>query len=100
VGFTFNSRNFGNTNTQPRLEVTALSSPKALIDSIACVDGNIIVSFSATTNSVYRLQRADAVEGAPWVDILTVPAEAAPTNIVYVDGLTNGLGFYRLSVSP
>jgi hypothetical protein len=100
VGFTFNSRNFGNTNAQPRLELTALLSPKAVIDSIACVGGNIVVSFSATTNWVYRLQRADAVEGGgPWVDVLTVPAQAAPTNIVYVEGLTNSRGFYRLSVS-
>jgi hypothetical protein len=101
VGLTFNSRNFGNTNAQPRLELTVLENPKARIDSIASDGRNILVSFVAVTNWVYRLQRADAIEsGGAWVDVFTLPAQAEPTNVVYLDGLTNSRGFYRLSVSP
>jgi len=78
-----------------------LENPKALIDSIAYGGGNVLVGFIAATNWVYRLQRADSIgNGATWVDVLTVPAQAAPTNFVYVEGLTNSRGFYRLLVSP
>jgi len=100
VGFTFNSRNFGNTNAQPALEVTALPNPRPGIDSVAAAGGNISVGFSVTTNWTYRLQRADTLPGrGAWVDVLIVPSQLSPTNVVYVEGLTNSRAFYRLSVS-
>lgn len=99
VGFTFNSRDFGNTNAQPRLEFTALSNPKPMIDSIASVDGNIVVSFSATTNWAYRLERTDFLPGN-WTDVLTIAAQSSPTNVVFVDPPIGARAYYRLSVSP
>jgi hypothetical protein len=102
IGFTFNSRDFGNTNAQPALEVTALANPRPVIDGIVSGDGNVVVTFRATTNWVYRLQRSDSlggVPGAPWADVLTIPAQISPTNVVYAAQQTNGCGFYRLSLS-
>lgn len=102
VGFNFNSRDFGNTNAQPRLEVTAVPNPRPIIDSITQADGNIVVSFSATTNWVYRLQRRESVAGTPsgtWTDVLRITGQQSMTNVAFVDGLTNSQAFYRLSVS-
>jgi hypothetical protein len=103
VGFTFNSRNFGNTNAQPWLEVTAVANPRPAIDSITLAGRNVLVSFGATTNWTYRLQRADALPAVgtgTWSDVLIVPPQALPTNVVYIDGATNAAAFYRLAVSP
>jgi len=103
VGFTFNSRNFGNTNAQPRLDVTALPNPRPMFDSVASMGEDIVVSFSATTNWVYQLQRADfmaATQSEAWSNVLTISPQVSPTNVVYSERLTNTRGFYRLSVSP
>jgi len=100
VGFTFSSRNFGNTNAQPALEVTALANPKLVIDSVTAAGENLSVAFNVTTNWAYRLQRSYGLESATvWADVLTIPPQATPTNVVYVEGMTNGRAFYRLSVS-
>src|SRR5258708_14199523 len=42
VGFTFNSRNFGNTNAQPMLVMTAVVNPKPPIDSIRLKGWNVL----------------------------------------------------------
>jgi hypothetical protein len=100
VGFTFNSRNFGNTNAQPVLEVTAVADPQPIINSIVWADGNVRVSFSAVTNWTYRLQRSNGLgESGGWTDVLMLPAQASPTNVVYIDGVTNSRAFYRLCAS-
>lgn len=98
VGFTFNSRDFGNTNAQPRLEVTAVQNPKPMIDRIESVDGNVVIAFIATTNWTYQLERACFLPGA-WTNVLTIAGQNSPTNVVFMDGRTNAQAFYRLSVS-
>jgi hypothetical protein len=63
AGFTFNSRNFGNTNAQPLLEVTAMANPKPRIDNLVVVGRNIQLSFGVATNYTCRLQRAISFQG-------------------------------------
>jgi hypothetical protein len=99
VGFTFNSRDFGNTNGQPRLEVTAFPNPNPRIDSIRSDGGQIVIGFAATTNWVYRLQRTDWLQST-WVDVLTIPDQTTATNILYTEPSTKAQAFYRLRVSP
>jgi hypothetical protein len=100
VGFTFNSRNFGNTNAQPALELTAMPTPRPLI-SLAPGRATISISFTVATNLTYRLQRSDSVgTSANWTDVLTIPPQTEPTNIAYTDGLTNGQALYRISLAP
>jgi hypothetical protein len=99
IGFSFNSRDFGNTNAQPRLELTALPNPRPMIDRIASADGTVIVSFGATTNWMYRLERTDFLTGL-WTDVLTIVGQSSPTNVVFVEPSAGPRAYYRLSVSP
>jgi hypothetical protein len=101
IGFTFNSRNFTDTNTEPFLEVTAELAPK--IDSIVMSNSFALVSFETVSNWSYRLQGAGALPDSgegKWTDLLVVPASSPSGAAVYQDGLTNRQRFYRLSVSP
>jgi hypothetical protein len=103
VGFTFNSRNFGNTNAQPVLEVTGAVTPEPRIDQVGVVGAYVSVSFGTVSNFSYVLQGSDSAggEGAgKWTDLLEVPAQPESGAVVYLDGVTNGQRFYRLSVSP
>jgi len=59
VGFTFNSRNFGNTNSQPLLMITAMANPHPKIDVIELVGTNVLVRFGTVSNWTYRLQGAN-----------------------------------------
>jgi hypothetical protein len=101
VGFTFNSRNFGNTNIQPTLEITAEAAPHPLIQGIV-VEGDLVsIRFEAFTNRTCRLQGAnDAVASgaAQWQDLLVVPPQPATGTLVYHEGITNRQRLYRLSV--
>ena len=103
VGFTFNSRNFGNTNAQPMLVVLATVNPRPRIDAITLVGTNVSVSFSMVSNWTYTLQSAvglTAPGSMNWSNLLTVPAQPDATNIVFVEAATNPQWFYRLLVSP
>jgi hypothetical protein len=99
VGFTFNSRNFANTNVEPVLEITA--SVASRIDGIAFSNGSVSVSFATVSNWTYRLQGAEALaRTGAWSDLLVVPSGSASGGVKYRDGFTNQQRFYRLSVSP
>ena len=101
IGFTFNSRNFGNTNAQPFLEITALLTPR--IEGIAFSNGFVSVSFGTVSNWTYRLQGVDTLASsgtAVWSDLLVVPSGSEAGEVIYEDGVTNLQRFYRLSVSP
>jgi hypothetical protein len=100
IGFTFNSRNFLNTNAQPVLEITAAVSPMPHIDSIVVSAGYVSVTFGAISNWNYRLQGSTAFGSENWTDLLVVPAQPGSGEVVYQDGVTNQQKFYRLSVSP
>jgi hypothetical protein len=105
IGFTFNSREFGNTNAQPMLVVRAAANPRPRIDALSFTGTNVAVSFGTVPNWGYRLQCATALAQAlpgpgSWLDLLTIPPQPSATNVVYLDGVTNGERFYRLSVSP
>jgi len=99
VGFTFNSRNFGNTNAQPLLEVTAAADPKPRIDSITRTGTNVSVHFQTLSNWTYVVQGADTV-AAPWSNLLTFPAQPFNSHALIVDAASNAKRFYRLSLSP
>ena len=103
IGFTFNSRNFGNTNAQPALEVTAVANPKPQIGAIAVVGKSASVSFATVPNWTYTLQCASGLE-APgagyWSNLLTVPAQPVGSNVVFLDTAAGPKKLYRLSVSP
>jgi hypothetical protein len=102
VGFTFNSRNFGNTNAQPALEITAQPNPRPQIDSIGLSGTNVVLNFSVNSNWTYVLQFGTNLESGPgaWSNLFTVPPQPTATNVTYVDTPIDRLRFYRLSVGP
>lgn len=103
IGFTFNSRNFGNTNDQPVLEVTAAVNPQPRLGGIALAGSHVSVSFEAVSNWTYRLQGSQffTPSGAGnWTDLLVIPPQLASTNVIYQDVAAKPMRFYRLSVSP
>ena len=103
VGFTFNSRNFSNTNAQPMLEVTAAVAPVPRIDGIVLAGGGVSVTFGTEPNWAYTLQGSDTLATSRpghWTNLLLVPAQPVSGNATYLDGITNRQRFYRLSVSP
>src|SRR5262249_39209284 len=99
VGFTFNSRNFGNTNAQPLLEVTAAVDPTPRIEDIRLTATNVLVRFETASNWTYVVQGADSLAGG-WFSLLTVAAQPTNGHGFFVDGATNGQRFYRLLASP
>jgi hypothetical protein len=101
VGFTFNSRDFGNTNEKPLLEITGSIAPR--IEGIVLSNGFVEVSFGRVSNWTYRLQASESLapSGAiHWNDIMSVSAPSVAGRVTYRDGVTNRQRFYRLSVSP
>jgi len=103
VGFTFNSRDFGNTNAKPILQVSALAKPKPRIDYIELTGTNVSVRFATISNWTFRLQCTESISASAtgiWSTLLALPAQPFTTNVVYTENLTNAQRFYRLSVSP
>jgi hypothetical protein len=101
VGFTFNSRNFGNTNAQPALKLSATANPRPRIDAITLAGTNVSVSFGIVSNWTCRLQGAnDLPPSGGWSDLLVLPSQPTATNVVYLEVATNGRRFYRLALSP
>lgn len=103
IGYTFNSRNFGNTNDVPELEVTAAVNPEPQIGAITYTGTYVAVSFETASNWTYRLQGSTSLSPsglADWTDLLVVPPQPFTTNIVFQEGNTSRNRFYRLAVSP
>jgi hypothetical protein len=102
IGFTFNSRNFGNTNAQPVLEVTAAIVPRPQIDEIGFTGDHIFASFATLPNWTYRLQGSSSLATTVknWADLMVIQPQAVVSNFVYYDGITNQQRFYRLLVLP
>jgi hypothetical protein len=99
IGFTFNSRNFGNTNAQPFLEFTALANPNPKIDTIVLSNMNAIVTFDTVSNWNYCVLGADNLSG-PWTNLSTFPAQSTNGGISFVEGVARGEKFFKLRVSP
>ena len=98
-----NSRNLGNTNSQPRLMITAAVNPRPRIDAIALAGINVSVSFTTVWNWTYKLQCAGSLGATAtgnWSNLLTVPAQPVATNMVFLEAATNRQRIYRLLVSP
>src|SRR5262252_4277892 len=74
VGFTFNSRNFGNMNAQPLLLITAVANPHARIDTIAPAGTNVSISFAVVSNWTYTLQGTCETQDASsgWSNLMVV----------------------------
>jgi len=103
IGFTFNSRNFTDSNAWPMLQLTALPRPPmARISAIQRLElGQIAIRFDVLSNWTYTLQGIDALPSAPstaWFDLLTV-RPVADDQVLFVETGTNRQRFYRLSVS-
>jgi hypothetical protein len=98
VGFTFNSRNVGNTNLQPRLELTAAIPPRPRIAGIEFAGASVFISFETASNWTYRLEAAD--QSGAWETVLRVPAQSVDGPIRYEEGVREAQRFYRLSVEP
>lgn len=99
IGFTFNSRNFGNTNAQPFLELNAVANPRAKIDSIVISNLNAIVTFDTLSNWSYCVLGADNLSG-PWMNLWTMPAESTNGFVSFVEEAVRGQRYYRLKASP
>jgi len=99
LGFTFNSRNFGNTNAQPFLELNAVANPRARIDSIVISNLNAILCFDTVSNWSYCVLGADDASG-PWSNLSTMPAQSTNGYISFVQEAKRGQRYYRLKVSP
>src|SRR5262249_7223666 len=99
VGFTFNSRDFGNTNAWPVLEVFAVADPKPRIDSISLAGSDVSVKFGTVSNWTYVVQGTDGW-GTSWSNLLTVAAQPTNGQTVFVEAATNRQRLYRLLISP
>jgi len=99
IGFTFNSQNFGNTNAQPLLEVTATANPSVQIESMILSETNVLLQFPVISNWTYHVQRAPG-PGAIWSELRTFPAQSTNGHGIFTDGTTNGHRIYRLLLSP
>jgi hypothetical protein len=103
IGFTFNSRNFGNTNTQPMLVITAAANPRPVIDHIQLAGPNhAAISFDTVSNWTYVLQGADLLpvnSAGVWSNLMTAPAQSTNGHAVFTDGITNRQRFYRLMLT-
>lgn len=101
IGFTFNSRNFGNTNLQPLLTLAATKQSQLPTLSISITPSNqIALRFLATSNQTYQVQTSDVLATNQWITIFTY--SPAPTNgaVLVTDSATNRQRFYRLAVGP
>jgi hypothetical protein len=103
IGFTFNSRNFGNTNAQPILVITATANPRPIIDHIQLAGPNrVAISFDTISNWTYVLQGGDLLpaNGAgAWSNLMTAPVQSTNGRAVFTDRITNRQRFYRLMLS-
>jgi len=99
IGFTFNSRNFGNTNAQPMLEVTASANPRVQIESIITSGTNVLLQFPIISNWTYHVQAAPG-PGSVWSELQTFPAQPTNGHGLFTDGTANGHRLYRLLLSP
>jgi hypothetical protein len=103
VGFTFNSRNFLDSNSWPRLEIAAVATPAARISSIQLVGSSqVAIRFDTASNWNYAVQGVDALGAGgagAWSNLYTVAAEPSDDQAVFVDAVTNRQRFYRLQLS-
>ena len=105
VGFTFNSRDYTDSNAWPGLTLTMVAKPVARITSIERVGTTqVALQFNTASNWSYVLQGADGPPtGLPgtsgWSSLLTVPAQPFDDQASFADGVTNRQRFYRLLVS-
>lgn len=99
IGFTFNSRNFGNTNAQPYLEVTAMANPKPRIESIVISNKSAVVSFETVSNWNYAVLGADSLSGS-WANLLTISAQPTNGHVSFLEDAVRGERFYKLKLSP
>jgi hypothetical protein len=104
VGFTFNSRNYIQTNAWPALALTVVAKPVARISSIErSGTGQVTIRFNTASNSTYVLQGLAGLPAGPergWSNLFTLPAKPSDDQAVFVEGATNALRLYRLVLSP
>jgi hypothetical protein len=98
IGFTFNSRNFGNTNAQPVLELAAMANPRATINSIVFSNMNAMVSFDTMSNWNYCVQSADNLSG-PWSNVFVMPAQLTNGHASFVESGAHRERYFKLKVS-
>src|SRR6266481_5222319 len=98
IGFTFNSRNFGNTNTQPILELYAVANPSPRIDSILWSNMNAIISFDTVSNWNYNVLGADKLSG-PWSNVFATPAQMTNGHASFLEAAPHPERYFRLKVS-
>jgi hypothetical protein len=102
IGFTFNSRSFGNTTAQPALVITAAANPHPCIDSIALEGTNVAIRFKTVPDWTYSLQcvfQPPVTNARSWSNLLVLPPQPGGSNVVFLDALAQRR-FYRLAVSP
>jgi len=99
IGFTFNSRDFGNTNAQPFLELRAVANPRATINSIVFSNLNAIVSFDTISNWNYCVLSADKLSG-PWSNAFTMPAQLTNGHASFSEAAPHSERYFKLKVSP
>jgi len=99
IGFTFNSRSFGNTNAQPFMELSAVANPRATINSIVFSNLNAIVSFDTISNWNYCVLSADKLSG-PWSNAFTMPAQLTNGHASFSEAAPHSERYFKLKVSP
>jgi hypothetical protein len=103
VGFTFNSRDFTGTNSRPVLTITAAATPPVRITSIEGLGTNqVALWFNTASNWTYVLQGLDGLPAGAavgWSNLYVVAAKPFDERALFVDGVTNRQGFYRLLVT-
>ncbi|HSU53984.1 MAG TPA: hypothetical protein VLT36_08010, partial [Candidatus Dormibacteraeota bacterium] len=67
IGFTFNSRNVGNTNARPMLEISAEPDPLPRIGSITCSGTNVTLAFTVVSNWTCTVEFSGALPCLNWV---------------------------------
>jgi hypothetical protein len=101
VGFTADSRNFGTASAWPSLTFTIAPAPAPVLNISTIGSNNVRIAFDTVSNWNYVLQwTADLPGGMGWSNLTAVSAQATNGHVVFVDGATNQLRFYRLSLSP
>ena len=104
VGFTFNSRNYTQTNAWPGLVLTAVPKLAPRISSVErSGTGQVTIRFNTASNWTYTLQDLAGLPAGPergWSNLFTVPAKPSDSQSVFVDGETNAVRLYRLVLTP
>jgi hypothetical protein len=99
IGFTFNSRNFGNTNAQPFLELNAMENPRPKFDTIVLSNMNAIVTFDTVSNWNYCVIGADNLSG-PWSNVFAMPAQLTNGHASFSEAAPYRERYFKLKVSP